>query len=167
MLNNDGMVPNTELGTERVGVILRRCTTGIVEGWLARAKQSVVPFSDEQRAAHIPRLVEDLALRLSKSSAAVKESDAIFSAAAVAHGKLRYLQGYTLGMLVDESRITEVTVFGMLQSNLNSLDFSLLLPDVTAIADEVDGQLTQSMDGYMELVKASAADLEGKATTHS
>ena len=54
-------------------------------------------------------------------------------------------------MLVDESRITEVTVFGMLQSNLNSLDFSLLLPDVTAIADEVDGQLTRSMDGYMEL----------------
>jgi hypothetical protein len=77
------------------------------------------------------------------------------------------LQGYTLGMLVEESRITEVTVFGMLQSNLNSLDFSLLLPDVTAIADEVDGQLTQSMDGCMELVKASAADLEGKATTHS
>jgi hypothetical protein len=41
----------TELGTERVGVILRRCTTGIVEGWLARAKQSdlsVVPLSDEQ-----------------------------------------------------------------------------------------------------------------------
>jgi hypothetical protein len=100
--------------------------------------------------AHIPRLVEDLALRLSKSSAAIKDSDAI-SAAAVAHGKLRYLQGYTLDMLVEESRITEVTVFGMLQSNLNSLDFSLLLPDVTAIADEVDGQLTRSMDGYMEL----------------
>jgi hypothetical protein len=79
--------------------------------------------------------------------AAIKDSDAI-SAAAVAHGKLRYLQGYTpLDMLVDESRITEVTVFGMLQSNLNSLDFSLLLPDVTAIADEVDGQLTQSMGG--------------------
>jgi hypothetical protein len=57
------MVPNTELGTERVGVILRRCTAGIVEGWLARAKQSdlsVVPLSDEQRAAHIPRLVEGL-----------------------------------------------------------------------------------------------------------
>ena len=54
-------------------------------------------------------------------------------------------------MLVDESRITEVIVFGMLQSNLNSLDFSLLLPDVTAIADEVDGKLTCSMDGYMGL----------------
>ena len=72
---------------------------------LARAKQSdlsVVPLSDEQRAAHIPRLVGDLALRLSKSSAAIKDSDAI-SAAAVAHSKLRYLQGYALDMLVDES----------------------------------------------------------------
>ena len=133
-----------------MGVILRRCARGIVESWLALAKQSdlsVVPLSDEQRARHIPRLVEDLALRLSKSSAAMKDSDAIFSAAAVAHGKLRYLQGYTLAMLVDESRITEATAFGMLQDKLNSLDFSLLFPDVTAIADEVDGQLAQSMGG--------------------
>jgi hypothetical protein len=98
-----------------------------------------------------------MALRLSKSSDAMKDSDAIiFSAAAVAHGKLRYLQGYTPAMLLDESRILEVTVFGMLHSNLNSLDFSFLLPDVTAIADEVDGQMTQSIDGYMELVKPRA-----------
>jgi hypothetical protein len=46
----------------------------------------------------------------------------------------------------------------MLQSKLNSLDFSLLLPDVSAIADEVDGQLTESMDGYMELSQARADD---------
>jgi len=102
------------------------------------------------------RLVEDMAFRLSTSSDAMKDSDAFFSGAAVAHGKLRYLQGYTPAMLVDESRILEVTVFGMLQSNLNSLDLTLLLPDVTTIADEVDGQLTQSIDGYMELVKARA-----------
>jgi hypothetical protein len=143
-----------------VGVILRRCAAGIVEGWLARAKQSsdlnVVPLSDEQRAVHVARMVEDLALRLSKSSPAMKDSDVLFSAAAVAHGKLRHLQGYTPAMLVDESRIMEATVFGMLQSNRNSLDFKLLLPDVMAIADEVDGQLTQSMGGNMELVKASA-----------
>jgi hypothetical protein len=137
---------------------LRRCAGGIVESWLARAKKSelnVVPLSDEQRAVHVPRLVEDLALHLSQSSDAVEDGDAIFSAAAVAHGKLRYGQGYSPGMLVDESRIMEVTVFGMLQSNLNSLDLNSLLQDVTAIADEVDGQLTQSMVGYMELVKAA------------
>jgi hypothetical protein len=30
------------------------------------------------------------------------------------------------------------------------LDFSLLLPDVMTIADEVDSQLTQAMDSYMD-----------------
>ena len=60
-------------------------------------------------------------------------------------------------MLVHESRILQVTIFGMLQSNLNSLDFSLLLPDVMAIADEVDAQLTQSMDSYTKLMRNSMA----------
>jgi DNA-binding response OmpR family regulator len=150
------------LDKERVGVMLRRCVGSIVEDWLARARQSSdlnrVPLSDEERTGHLPTLVEDLALRLSKSSATSKDSDAIFSAAAVAHGKLRYLQGYTPAMLVHESRILQVTIFGTLQSNLNSLDFSLLLPDVMTIADEVDAQLTQSMDSFMKLMqKATAA----------
>jgi len=83
-------------------------------------------------------LVEDLAFRLSKPSSTGKDSDAAFSAAAVAHGKLRYQQSYTPAMLVHESRILQVTLFGTLQSNLNSLDFSVLLPDVMTIADEVD-----------------------------
>jgi DNA-binding response OmpR family regulator len=149
------------LDKERVGVMLRRCVGSIVEDWLARARQSSdlnrVPLSDEERTGHLPTLVEDLALRLSKSSATDKDSDAIFSAAAVAHGKLRYLQGYTPAMLVHESRILQVTIFGTLQSNLNSLDFSLLLPDVMTIADEVDAQLTQSMDSFMKLMRKSVA----------
>jgi hypothetical protein len=40
---------------------------------------------------------------------------------------------------------------------LSFLDFSLLLPDVMTIADEVDAQLTQSMDSYMNAMRASAA----------
>ena len=60
-------------------------------------------------------------------------------------------------MLVHESRVMQVTIFGTLQSNLNALDFSLLLPDVMAIADEVDSQLTQSMESYMNLMRNSMA----------
>jgi len=153
--------PTKRLDKERVGVILQRCVSRIVEDWLARAKQSrdlnCLLLSDEERTGHLPKLVEDLALRLSKSSATSKDSDATFSAAAVAHGKLRYQQGYTPAMLVHESRILQVTIFGTLQSNLNSLDFSLLLPDVMAIGDEVDAQLTQSMDSYMKLMRKSMA----------
>jgi DNA-binding response OmpR family regulator len=153
--------PTKRLDKERVGVILQRCVSSIVEDWLARAKQSrdlnCLLLSDEERTGHLPKLVEDLAVRLSKSSATSKDSDATFSAAAVAHGQLRYQQGYTPAMLVHESRILQVTIFGTLQSNLNSLDFSLLLPDVMTIADEVDAQLTQSMDSYMKLMRKSMA----------
>ena len=153
--------PTKSLEKERVGSVLQRCTAGIVEGWLARAKQSSelnhLALSDEERTGHLSRLVEDLALRLSTSSATAGDSDAIFSAAAVAHGKLRYQQGYTAAMLVHESRILQVTIFGILQSNRDSLDFSLLLPDVMTIADEVDAQLTQSMESYMKLIPSSAA----------
>ena len=81
----------------------------------------------------------------------------MFSAAAVAHGKLRYLQGYSAAMLVHESRILQVTLFGTLQSNLNALDFSLLLPDVMTIADEVDAQLTQSMESFMKAMQKAVA----------
>ena len=53
-------------------------------------------------------------------------------------------------MLIHESRILQVTIFGTLQKNLNALNFSLLLPDIMIIADEVDAQLTQTMTSFME-----------------
>jgi DNA-binding response OmpR family regulator len=153
--------PAARLEKEKVGTILRRCIANVVEDWLARAKLSKelnhVLLSDNERTGHLPKLVEDLVVRLSKPCITTKDSDAAFSAAATAHGKLRYKQGYTPAMLVHESRILQVTLFGTLQSNLSFLDFSLLLPDVMTIADEVDAQLTQSMDSYMDAMRTPVA----------
>jgi DNA-binding response OmpR family regulator len=154
--------PATRVEKERVGAILRRCLSTIVAGWLMRAKESKelswLPLSDSERTGHLPKLVEDLAVRLTKGTAsATTQTDANYSASATAHGELRYLQGYTPAMLVHESRILQVTIFGTLQNNLNHLDFSLLLPDVMTIADEVDSQLTQAMDSYMKVMRRAAA----------
>jgi len=153
--------PTVRLNKERVGAVLQRCAASVVEGWLERAKQNAslnsLHLSDEERTGHLPKLVEDLAVRLGHSSASAQDSDAIFSPAAVAHGELRYRQGYTPAMLVHESRILQVAIFGTLQNNLSSLDFSLLLPDVMAIADEVDSQLTQAMEGFMKFMRKSMA----------
>jgi len=153
--------PVARVVKQTVAEILRRSVTAVVENWLARAKLSTelnhLQLSDDQRTGHLPKLVEDLIVRLSKSSATTKDSDAIPSAAAVDHGRLRYLQGYTPAMLVHESRILQVTLFGTLQGNLNFLDFSLLLPDVMTIADEVDAQLTQSMNSYMNTMRRPSA----------
>jgi hypothetical protein len=60
-------------------------------------------------------------------------------------------------MLVHDSRILQVTLFGTLQRNLGALNFSLLLPDVMTIADEVDSQLTQAMKSFTNVARPAAA----------
>jgi DNA-binding response OmpR family regulator len=145
---------------ERVAAILERCTNGIVEEWLARVKKnkelSSISLTDKERTGYLPKLIEDLIIRLIEPNVPGDEADSVCSTAAVAHGKMRKSQGYTAGMLVHDSRILQVTLFGTLQKNLSALDFSLLLPDVMTIADEVDSQLTQAMDSYMD-VRAQVA----------
>jgi DNA-binding response OmpR family regulator len=146
---------------ESVAQILQRCKAAVVRDWLTRISQSRelnhIRLNDQERTGHLPRLVEDLIGRLRVSNATTQDSDADNSAAAVTHGELRFRQGYTPAMLVHESRILQVTLFGTLQNNMRSLDFSLLLPDVMTIADEVDAQLTQSMDSFMNAMLKSAA----------
>jgi hypothetical protein len=61
----------------------------------------------------------------------------------------RRKQGYTAGMLVEESRMLQVSIFQTLQNNLDRVDFSVLLVGVMAIADEVDSQLAQQMAAYV------------------
>jgi DNA-binding response OmpR family regulator len=146
---------------ERVAEILHRCTNDIVEDWLARVKKSkelnYVSLSDEERTGYLPKLIEELIVRLRASHSPGEESESLGSAAAFAHGKMRKSQGYTPAMLVHDSRILQVTLFGTLQRNLGALDFSLLLPDVMTIADEVDAQLTQAMQSHTDVVGAAAA----------
>jgi len=149
--------PADRSSKETVGAILHRCSDLVVKDWLARAKKAKqlnhLVLSDEERTGHLPKLIADLVLRLAKpGTAEPKDSDAICSPAAAEHGVLRYHQGYTAEMLVHESRILQVTLFGTLKDNMNALDFSLLLPDVMTIADEVDAQLTQTMGSYMTLM---------------
>jgi hypothetical protein len=143
-----------QLEPESVGAILERCSASVVAGWLARAKQSDdlnrLLLSDEQRSGHLPRLVDDISRRLGEARAT--DSDAVICAGAATHGKLRYLQGYSIALLVHEARILEVEIFGTLHRNRSHIDSNLLLPDVMAIADEVDLQLEQSIEGYLELM---------------
>jgi hypothetical protein len=47
-------------------------------------------------------------------------------------------------MLVQRLRMLQMIWLRILQKNLNALDLSLLLPDATTIAEEVDSQLTQA-----------------------
>jgi hypothetical protein len=139
-------------GTVSVAAVLAECKASLIADWLTRTKRTPelnhLHLSDDERTGHLPKLVEDLIERLGRPKLPDKDSDAIASPAAIEHGKLRWKQGYSSGMLIHESRVLQVTIFGTLHKNLSMLDFNLLLPDVMIIADEVDAQLTQTMDAF-------------------
>jgi RsbT co-antagonist protein rsbRD N-terminal domain len=143
-----------------VAAILTECKATLIEDWLTRTKETPtlnhLHLSDEERTGHLHRLVEDVIARLHKPELPTKDDDAIVSPAAIAHGKLRNEQGYSPAMLVHESRIFQVTIFGTLQKNLKALDFSRVLPAVMIIADEVDSQLTQTMASFIKIAEQTA-----------
>src|SRR5580700_2879559 len=143
---------------ESVAAILTRCKAPLSQDWLGRTKRTPeldhLLLSDEERNVHLPKLVDELAVRLSRSPLPDKDSDAL---ASLAHGKLRRKQCYSAALLIHESRILQVTIFGTLHKNLSMLDFSLLLPDVVIIADKLDAQLTQTTDAFTKARPKSAA----------
>jgi ActR/RegA family two-component response regulator len=143
---------------ERVAAILARDARATINDWLVRVEREPeltwVPLSREQRTGHLPKLMRELVQRL--RVARVLGAKAV-SEAAAQHGKDRFAQGYSIPMIIEESRILQVSIFHTLQNNLGSVAFSLLLADVMTIADEVDSQLKQAVVSYIEQTAAIAA----------
>jgi len=133
---------------ESVASILEREAETTIQNWLDIVDQDTeltcVPLSRTERTGHLPKLLIDLVVRLRLDSGL----PAPVSIAARNHGVMRLQQGYTAPMLVEESRILQVSIFSTLQRNLSGVDFSRLLLDVVTIADEVDSQLKQAMFSY-------------------
>jgi hypothetical protein len=70
---------------------------------------------------------------------------------------LRYCQGYSVEMIVHESRLLQVSIFHALHNHLHSVDLSRLPTDVMTIADEVDSQRKQSMGGHLKHARSLPA----------
>jgi hypothetical protein len=51
------------------------------------------------------------------------------------HSELRRRQGYELPMIVEETRLLERNIFSILQANLLSAKFDLLIPGIIRIND--------------------------------
>jgi CheY-like chemotaxis protein len=137
--------------SENVATILEQGVQSTIDDWLFRVESEphiiAVPLDAEKRCAHLPQLFRDLVLRL--RNPLPLGTRALASLSATDHGLLRREQGYSAAMMVEESRMLQVSIFQTLQNNLFRVDFSLLLVGVMAIADEVDSQLAQAMASYI------------------
>jgi DNA-binding response OmpR family regulator len=143
-------VDHRRMPTMSVASILKHDLEATIHYWMEMverdAELTCVPLSFAERAGHLPNLLDDLIYRLRTPPIA----NAAFSIAARQHGDLRRKQGYSVSMVVEESRILQVSIFKTLQNNFSKVDFSKVLLDVMTIADEVDSQLKQAILSYIE-----------------
>jgi hypothetical protein len=139
----------TPIVTESVADILERELSNVIHEWMTLVEKQEdlmsIALSYDDRTGHLPALLREVIVRL-RMSAGTK---APVSVAASHHGDLRRKQGYTVAMVVEESRLLQVCLFTTLHKNTNLIEYSKLLLDVVTIADEVDAQLKQQMLRYM------------------
>jgi CheY-like chemotaxis protein len=142
--------PARDRKVESVAVILERNAQSTIRDWFERIQTigelRSVPMSYEQRSGYLPQVFRELVSRL--NSFKEMGSKKVVSVAAAKHGWDRRRQGYSAAMLVEESRMLQVSIFQTLQENMADIDFSVLIVGVMTIADEIDSQLSQAMAAY-------------------
>ena len=143
--------PKPRKTVDSIATILDQEADATIKDWLHRVNGEsrilTVKMSDKTRSAHLPELFRDLVYRLNHPLPL--GSHALLSPSAAEHGLLRRRQGYTAAMMVEESRMLQVSIFRTLHNNLHRVDFRSVLLSVMAIADEVDSQLAQAMTSYV------------------
>jgi hypothetical protein len=136
---------------ETVATVLEREIRPTIARWMKRVDGvpdlTNIPLTEDQRMGHLPQLIEDLITRLRLK----KGADMPETTSAHDHGKVRFDQGYSVPMMVEESRLLQVSLFETLHLNQKSLDTNILLEDVMTIADECDAQLKHTVETFMAL----------------
>ena len=145
-----------------VANILEDEAKSTIKDWLRRVDADelllTISMDDKTRSCHLPQLFEELVYRLRNPLELGERSPVSRSAAQ--HGITRRHQGYTAAMLVDESRMLQVSIFQTLHLNVHRVDAELLLLSVMTIADEVDSQLAQAMTSFIAESVADAEPIE-------
>jgi len=122
-----------------------------IKEWLARISADenlfAIKLDDKTRSSHLPQFFKELIHRLRYPRPLGTKGQP--SKSAHEHGLTRSEQGYSAAMLVEESRMLEVSIFDTLHKNDQRLDSGVVLLDVMVIADEADSQLAEAMISFI------------------
>jgi hypothetical protein len=134
-----------------VADVLEREAKQTIAVWLTRVEAEPeiisIPLSATDRSEHLPEILRVIVARLRNPLPLGTRS--LASDAASDHGSRRREQGYSPSMMVEESRMLQVSIFETLQANSARLSYRELSGDIMAIADEVESQLAQSMASFI------------------
>lgn len=136
--------------TDRLNRVIERNRDGIVQAWYEAVERdpeiSKIRLSRDERIDHLPQLLDELVRPLDSE----KKTKSGSRSAAHEHGDKRRKQRYTLGMLLEETRILHRVVANCMQKNLMQIDISNLIPDLIEVHDRMQAMLQHSLETFLQ-----------------
>ena len=149
--------------SKRLTEIVAAKIPAITEAWLeesrADAMLGAIRISDEARTDHIPRVL-DVAFRISRG----EEIQEMELSAARDHGIIRRKQGFTIPLLLRETRLLQDVIAKCMQENLLSIEISYLIPDMITVYQTVQKLLEESVIAFLESDKKTKKSEKQKPT---
>ena len=147
--------PYHALPLKRVGTILQENVEQIARKALERMashpEMRVLQLSDRERVDHLPVFLQAVGEYL-ESSPGKKLAT---SEAAAEHGRVRYRQGYSIPLLIEDARLLHDATYEVIEENLLALDLSHLLSDLRRMDDCVEVELREAIQAYIAEEKSA------------
>jgi ActR/RegA family two-component response regulator len=135
---------------KRASTLIRENSDGIIQVWAEETERdpelNQLHLSRDSRIDHLPALLRQLANRLDKSP---DVSDKQEMESAWTHGATRRSQGYSIPLVVAESRILYSAIANTVQSRLAEMDISSIIPDLIQISVNLNAMLVESLRSFL------------------
>jgi len=140
----------------RLTEIIAEHLQSITDEWLqlcrADPELGVIRISDAERSDHVPRVIQQ-ALGIALGDSLSDQT----ATAAHDHGIVRKKQGFTVPLLIRETRLLQGIISHCVQVNLLAIDISHLLTDMISVNQTIQVLLEQSVVTFLEEGKKEAA----------
>jgi len=134
---------------KRLSSVILENSDAIIERWLkeigADPRLTSIRISKEDRVDRFPLLLNDLANAL---DAGQTQASAVSLNTAAVHGADRAQQGYTVPLLVAETRILNRVIAEVFQENILIMDLSRLIPEALKIGEYLHAFLEESIRAF-------------------
>ena len=122
----------------------------LIENWYEGVEKdsevSQIPLTKEGRIDHLPEVLDEL-MRPERFQG---EAGRVVRDAAAKHGETRRKQQYTLGMLLQETRIFHSVICDLVQRNLLYVDLSSVVPDLIEVDNRTHLLLRDSLETFLQ-----------------
>ena len=135
---------------KRVSTLIRENAGEIIQKWAEDTERDPelkqLHLSRESRINHLPGVLRQLANRLDKSP---DINDKQEMESAWEHGRTRRLEGYSIPLVVAESRILYGTIGNTVQASLAEMDISSIIPDLILTSENLSAMLAESLRSFL------------------